>query len=359
MKINIPSISFEVTNLCNLHCKYCYNHWKCDNNQISNFSNYTIAKKTLRKLFRVADVNYLNFTGGEPLMAERFLELVLYARMKGATVSIISNGTYGELLDYEKLVDLGVALFELPIHSYNATVHDSLSQHSGSWNKSITTIKKLLAKNAEVVAVIVLTKENCNDIGDTLKFIHSIGVKRVMINRVNIGGEAIKNTEDLLMTRDELNKAFETAALISKELKLSVTSNVCTPICILNPKNFKGIRFTSCSFDMKNRPITLDYKGNIRFCNHSPIELGNIFQHSLENIFNSRKVQEWKNAVPDFCMDCKAYDSCKAGCRAAAEQMGLSLNHPDPIINYMDLDHALLMKLKSNHSTSFGMQSQE
>jgi len=361
MRIEIPSISFEVTNLCNLHCKYCYNHWKCDEHQTSNCNNYTIAKKTLRKLFNVADVHHLTFTGGEPLMAERFLELVLYARMKGASITIISNGTFGELHDYEKLVEVGVSLFELPIHSYNSTIHDSLSQHSGSRDKSITTIKKLLAINAEVVAVIVLTKENCNDMDNTLKFIHSIGIQRVMINRVNIGGEAIKNTEDLLMTRDELNKAFKTAALVAKELKLSISSNVCTPICVLNPKNFRGIRFTSCSFDMKSRPITLDYKGNVRFCNHSPVEIGNIFQHRLETIFSSQKVQEWKNTVPDFCVDCKAYDSCKAGCRAASEQMGLSLNHPDPILNYMELDQDLLMELKptSSNSPSFTIQSQE
>lgn len=346
MRIKIPNISFEVTPLCNLNCRYCYNHWKCNDNKVSICNNYEQAKKTLKRVFKIADVKHISFTGGEPLLAERFLELVLYVRMKGATVTIISNGTYGSFSDYKQLVDLGVSLFELPILSHNSNIHDYLTQHTGSWEKSIATTKYLLSIHADVVAVIVLTKANCKNISETLNFISSIDISRVMINRLNIGGEVTKNIKELLMSRNELNDAFKEIMVNSKVLKLSVTSNVCTPICVINPKNYRGIRFTSCSFDLSKRPITIDSKGNIRFCNHSPITIGNIFQDSLDSIFNSQEVLQWKNIIPDFCKDCKAYDSCKAGCRAASEQMGLSLNHPDPIMNYIELDQELLNQLK-------------
>ena len=346
MRIKIPNISFEVTADCNLNCMYCYNHWKLADNKIYECGNYGLSKKTLTKLFKVADVKHITFTGGEPLIAERFPELVLYARMKGAQVTVISNGTYPNFSYYKQLVDLGVSLFELPIHSYKSDSHDYVTQHIGSWNKSIKNINQLLSINAGVVAVIVLTKVNCADINNTLKLIHSIGIKRVMINRVNIGGMVTENFKALLMSSSELKNAFKEAMIISKELKLSVTSNVCTPICILNPKDYKGIRFTSCSFDMTKRPITVDYKGNVRFCNHSPVVIGSIFSDKMEDIFSSKKVKQWQNIVPEFCNDCKAYNICKAGCRAASEQMGLFLNNPDPIINYMEMDQELLSELK-------------
>ncbi|MEN8119183.1 MAG: hypothetical protein ABFS35_02505 [Bacteroidota bacterium] len=38
------------------------------------------------------------------------------------------------------------------------------------------------------------------------------------------------------------------------------------------------------------------------------------------------------NIIPDFCSDCNLYPKCIAGCLAASEQMGLSLNAVDPII---------------------------
>lgn len=353
MRIKIPNISFEVTADCNLNCMYCYNHWKLTDNKISICDNYELAKKTLKKLFKIADVKHITFTGGEPLITERFSELVLFVRMKGITVTVISNGTYPNFSYYRQLVDLGVSLFELPIHSHKSDSHDYLTQHIGSWDKSINNIKQLLTLNAEIVAVIVLTKINCADISNTLKLIHSIGIKRVMINRVNIGGTVTTNLKALLMSSKELKNAFNEAMITSKELKLSVTSNVCTPICILNPKDYKGIRFTSCSFDMTKRPITVDYLGNVRFCNHSPVEIGNIFSDKIEDIFSSKEVKQWENIVPEFCKDCKAYDLCKAGCRAASEQMGLSLYNADPIMKYMEIDQDLLSELKPTPNNKY------
>jgi len=346
MRIEIPNISFEVTNLCNLHCRYCYNHWKCNDSKISTCNNYAKAKKTLSRLFKIADVKHISFTGGEPLLAERFLELVLYVRMKGALVTVISNGTSASFSEYKQLVDLGVSLFELPILSHNPNIHDYMTQHPGSWEKSVATTKDLLSLHANVVAVMVLTKANCINISDTLIFISSIGISRVMINRLNIGGQVTKNIQELLMSRNELNDAFKEIVVSSKALKLAVTSNVCTPVCVLNPKNYRGIRFTSCSFDLTKRPITIDYQGDMRFCNHSPVIIGNIFKDRLDSIFNSQQVLQWKNIIPHFCMECKAYNHCKAGCRAASEQMGLSLHHPDPIMSYVELDHELLKELK-------------
>ena len=207
------------------------------------------------------------------------------------------------------------------------------------------TIKQLIRSKAEVIAVIVLTKQNCNEVSETLKYISELGVQRVMINRLNLGGQGINSIKKLLLSRDELTTAYHEISDKAKELKLTVSSNVGTPICVLDPKDYRGIRFTFCSFDVLKRPITLDYTGNLRFCNHSPKVIGNIFKDSLDSIMNSDYVLQWKKITPEFCKNCKAYDKCKAGCRAASEQMGLPLNSPDPIIKFIAPDMELLKML--------------
>jgi radical SAM protein with 4Fe4S-binding SPASM domain len=60
--------------------------------------------------------------------------------------------------------------------------------------------------------------------------------------------------------------------------------------------------------------------------------MGNIFEDSIETILSSRYLEQWRCAVPDFCAECDLYTKCYGGCRAAAEQLGLSLYHPDPIL---------------------------
>ncbi|MFN8208006.1 MAG: radical SAM protein [Bacteroidales bacterium] len=347
MKTKLPGISYEVTSSCNLNCRYCYNHWKCNDSSPRSSNSYKEALRTLKKLMQLADFNQVSFTGGEPLMAERFSELVLYARMKGRQVAVISNGNFGGFREYENLVKLGVALFELPVHSCFPECHDYLTGTAGSWLRSTEIIRGLMLQKTDVVAVIVLTRVNCLEIEKTISFIRSLGITRIMLNRFNLGGQGLQEMKNLLMSAGELNAAFSKASDMAIKLKLSISSNVCTPICILDPDKYSGIRFSFCSSDFTRRPLTLDILGNLRFCNHSPVELGNIFKNTLEEILTSFGAEAWKNTIPGFCKDCKAYYRCQGGCRAASEQMGYGLDHPDPLLDFTLPDEVELSRLKS------------
>lgn len=338
MKTKLSHIAIEITSVCNLKCKYCYNIWKSPgNNNFVQFNSYKQAHKTLKRLFKIADFDFITFTGGEPFLSERFSELVLLARMKKKAVTIITNGNSASKNNYKQMVDIGVGLFELPIHSPNAKAHDYMTGVDGSWENSVNSVKELVKLGVRVVAVIVITKANYKQITETILFIKSLGVFQIMLNRFNIGGQGIEQKENLIISRKELSKTYKAASEIGKTHKLILTSGVCTPICILNPKDYKNIRFSSCSQDIKKRPLTIDIHGNLRFCNHSPTVLGNIFTNNLDDMLNSEQAKLWNSIVPDFCSSCDLYSKCMAGCRAASEQMNFTLNSPDPIIQLTEL----------------------
>ena len=300
--------------------------------EFQHFNSYKQARKTLKQLFRIAKVEHVTFTGGEPFLAERFSELVLFVRMKKKSVSIITNGNAGKEADYKQMKELAVTLLELPIHSPNSKIHDYMTNIPGSWEKSVESIKSLKELGMQTVVVVVITKANYLQIGETLEFIKSLGINRIMLNRFNIGGQGISEKSNLYLNTGELNKAFQIASEIGEKNKLILSYNVCTPLCVVNPKKYKNISFSTCSADVSRRPLTLDIYGNLRFCNHSPTILGNIFKDNITEMLNSEKAQLWNNTVPVFCSNCNLYPVCMAGCRAAAEQLNLSLNSPDPIV---------------------------
>jgi radical SAM protein with 4Fe4S-binding SPASM domain len=332
-KFSLPHIIFETTSVCNLKCRYCYNIWKIPGtNGFEQFNSYKQAKKTLKRLFKIAEVGSVTFTGGEPFLAERFNELVLFTRLKNKSVTIITNGNAAAKNDYKQMVELGVNLFELPIHSPSAKEHDFMTNTPGSWQKSVDSIKELLQLNAYVVAVVVITKANYHLIDKTLQFIKSLGISRIMLNRFNIGGQGIDEKNNLWLSHKEINEAYKVASETGRKENLVLSSNVCTPMCVLNPSDFKNIGFTSCSADVTRRPLTIDIHGNLRFCNHSPTVLGNIFKNKLEDMLNSKEAQLWNDVTPDFCVDCNLYVRCMGGCRAASEQLNLSLKAVDPIV---------------------------
>lgn len=337
MKLKLYNIALELTDKCNLACRYCYNVWKIPGAERKTFDSYNKAIKALEHLFLQADVRNVTLTGGEPFVAERIKEIALFCRMEGKTVTVISNGFKGTADDYKNLIGMGITLFEFPIHSANEDIHDHITQVKGSWKKSINSIRTVQHMKGYPVPVIVLTKYNVDVLGETLEFIYSLGLKRIMMNRYNIGGCGTAEPASVSATHSQLRKAFETANQKAGELDLVISSNVCSPDCLLDPADYRNILFGHCSENVLLKPITMDINGNIRLCNHSPIVAGNIFKQSIEEILYSPYANSWNELIPEYCADCEKWEKCRGGCRAASEQCGLGLGHVDPIMTSTEI----------------------
>lgn len=332
MKIKLPFVVLEITPRCNLSCKYCYNIWKMPGKTTPKEAGFSKVKKALKRLFQIVDVDHITFSGGEPFVFPRMAEIALFCRMKKKGVTIISNGYKGTCEEYEMLLKMGVQMFEFPIHSYEEETHDRIAGRKGAWKRSVDSVKTVLELKGQVVVVIVITKLNGWQVPKTMAFIKSLGINRIMLNRFNIGGQGIKEKEVIGLTNSELKQIFKKANKAVNRLRLTVTSNVCTPYCVINPELYKSIGFSACYPKNNNRPWTLDPDGNIRFCNHSPHVIGNIFKNTFEEMLASPYVQEWRNTVPEICTDCSLFNKCWAGCRAASEQLGMPLSCADPIV---------------------------
>ncbi len=337
MKLQLPHIAFELTDKCNLGCRYCYNIWKIPGAERNGFNSYEKAIKALVRLFTQADIKNVTLTGGEPFMAERIREIALFCRMEGKSVTIISNGYLGKTSDYKSLIAMGITLFEFPVHSAEASIHDHITQVEGSWEKSQESIQAVLDLKGYPVPVIVLTKYNVEVLGETLDFINSLGLKRIMLNRYNIGGNGTSEPASVSATHKQLQDAFKAANRKAKEFGLIISSNVCSPDCLLRPSDYPSIMFGHCSSDALKRPITLDINGNIRLCNHSPVVAGNIYEQNIKDILFSSYAESWNTSIPEYCFDCPDWEKCRGGCRAASEQCGLGLGHVDPILTEPEL----------------------
>lgn len=332
MKLQLPNIAFELTDKCNLGCRYCYNVWKIPGAERVSFDSYDKAVKALTHLFSQADIRNVTLTGGEPFMAQRIKEIALFCRMEGKTVTIISNGFLGKMKDYKSLIAMKIRLFEFPIHSADEAIHDHITRVKGSWKNSIESIKAVQSLNGYPVPVIVLTKYNIDVLGDTLDFISALGLKRVMMNRYNIGGCGTADPASVSATHSQLKNAFAIANRKSEELEMVISSNVCSPDCLLDPADYPRIMFGHCSDNVLYKPITMDINGNIRLCNHSPVVAGNIFEQEINDILYSPYSRSWNEIVPEYCAPCAKWEKCRGGCRAASEQCGLGLGHVDPIM---------------------------
>jgi radical SAM protein with 4Fe4S-binding SPASM domain len=331
-RIDLGSIVFEVTPRCNLACRHCYNPYKRPGEPPPRSYGYRDNLRALKRLLSQAAPRQVTISGGEPLMAERLLELVLWLRLKGLGVTLISNGTQGGPDEWAQLVELGVALFELPVLGPDAATHDAVTQQPGSFEATQATMRLLLERGARVCAAVVVSRMNLHRLEATLAHVASLGVRSVLLNRVNIGGLGLRHWRELWLEPAEVEAMLVRAEAAATEHGLSVVSGVCTPLCAVDPSSHPHLVTPTCSTDPARRPLTMDGGGQLRSCNHSPVILGDLFQQPLAEILASPELARWREVRPAMCQPCERWDDCLGGCRAASEQLGQGLDTVDPLL---------------------------
>ena len=115
-KANTLEITWDLTNLCNFHCRYCFPHANEGNYRVTTnldllVNNFThLAEQYNTKLGK--DQIHLKFGGGEPTLYKDFGELILKLKEKNNLyLGVISNGSrtlrwwqeYGHLIDNANL----------------------------------------------------------------------------------------------------------------------------------------------------------------------------------------------------------------------------------------------------------------
>lgn len=323
----------ELTPACNLRCMHCYNWWRHEGENIAGNSSYKKAFRLLDHLIKKTTITNITFTGGEPTISERFIELVLHAKLKGKRVTIITNGN-GPSTVYQQLTKMQVDMVEFSVHASIPEVHDRITGIPGAWENAMKYMQLMIDYGISVTPVIVVTSLNYQYVEDTVRFFFQKGIRSVMVNRYNLGGEGL-NHPDLSANALQLKEVFGKLNQFAEDYAIYLFSGVCTPHCVLNPDDYPNIRFGSCSANVYQRPLTFDLEGNLRLCNHSPVVVGNIFKQSFETIFANPYVAEWDDLNFSFCKDCVRLSKCKGGCRAASEQLGLSLKNEDPIVGQL------------------------
>ncbi len=294
---------------------------------------FRLAQRTLRRLLSQADIAQISMSGGEPMLMPRLYDLVWSARWSGAAVNILTNGTLMTDFEIGILKDLRVNRIQIPLLAAKGALHDSITGVEGSWQRSMEVACKVMKSREDwLTPVFILSRLNMEQIVPTLEMYGSMGAKLAMFNRFNIGGLGIRHARELTMSHSELRQAFATASRVAGDCNLTLVSGVCSPMCVLDPEEYPHITFTHCHTDIDNRPITVNYRGDVRFCNHSPRVLGNIYNQSIGEILNATKVDKIYGGVPDHCAQCTLWEMCRGGCRAASEQLYGTFDRVDPIV---------------------------
>ncbi len=172
-RFNAPLVVvWNYTNLCNLRCRYCYQSAGKPKHDELTFE----EKIDLINQMVDASVAFLALSGGEPIMGDRFWDVLGYAS-KFMHTSLASNGTLlGNRQVVQKLVDHGLRNIFISLDGATAESHDFI-RGTGSFARTLKGIANCVENPHLHVGInMVVTAQNINAVPDLLDLAQDLGV---------------------------------------------------------------------------------------------------------------------------------------------------------------------------------------
>ena len=278
-------IYFEVTNMCNLKCEYCYN----DSGSVKH------SELQLEQFFSIIDdmtdrlsLSSITFSGGEPLLKRDIFHMLNYCKYKGIKVYLITNGT---------LID------ERVYHYLQLVDHITVSLHKDyQCNIDFNTLKKLRSNTALKFSV-VLNKMNYTALDEYCKFATSM---RIPIS-FNLQKAMGRGQNEKLLSGFEIELAESILQHYSKSPFVRTHRLIDT--------NFSSCCYFSCDFD----EYTMLPNGDIYLCQILPriYKVGNALEKSWKNNVATAKSELYRNWLKyknRICGACYLSEVCRGIC---------------------------------------------
>ncbi|MCR4296802.1 MAG: radical SAM protein, partial [Elusimicrobia bacterium] len=140
----------RINHACNQRCSFCFipaDGWKA--------GLAGIERELDRLAPELGGAGVLTVSGGEPLVHPELFEILAAARRRGIRrFTVQTNGVpLAKAGVLDKLLQLGVAGFDVSFHAHRAPLYDRLTGTKGQHPRAVAALSKVLARNQGYVSV--------------------------------------------------------------------------------------------------------------------------------------------------------------------------------------------------------------
>ena len=293
-----PIIDFvwvEVTTLCNLKCRHCYNESENLCGKIMPYDDFCYVVDELAAY----GVRKIQLIGGEPLtLGDELIRYLDYLDGKFDYKEIFTNGTLltDSLIAYIQEHEIRIAL---SVYSYSADEHDKITGQPGSWLKTNETIRKLRDYGIPYAVKNVLMKGTA--LGEKNTELYTLNPNKYV---VRLTGRASAS----LLTRELARKRLITKKTLSRKLSIPFVKR-----CLSGHNCFSCRLYFAC--DMTVYPCVMERR----------ISHGNLRGQHLKDIINPEITGISKDRIQE-CSECE-FRYCCHDCRPDSNGRGLTANN--------------------------------
>jgi radical SAM protein with 4Fe4S-binding SPASM domain len=309
------SYAVELTYACNNFCTGCANVWGQRRQQtLHNWQELFNRIAPPENPAKYAEL--IRLTGGEPTLHPELAQIVEHIDSLGIAHVLFTNGRWSApskvieiYQDRENCLGMLISL-----HGSTPSAHNTLVNDDNAFAETCANIRRAAAAGIEIFTNTILTKHSCAQVEDIILLSQELGAEYAVFNRFLGGGNPLQPTtaqlKDAVLLIEKLH-ADGTACRIGN----------CVPKC-----------FAPNSTEGSNAGIehcAISPEGIVRPDNLTGSVFGNIFEQSIDEIWQSEQAQQYRQRISPACLECVELSHCRGGDRSVTLELGFA---QDPLM---------------------------
>jgi pyrroloquinoline quinone biosynthesis protein E len=324
----------EVTYKCPLHCVFCYN--PVDYTRFGPELSTDDWLKVLRES-REIGATQLGFSGGEPLVRDDLEIMVAEARKLGYYSNLITSGVGLTEKRIAAFKEGGLDHIQLSFQDSTREMNDFLSS-TRTFELKLKVAKLIQQYDYPMVLNVVLHRMNIDHTWQILEMAEAMGAEYVELANTQYYGWALVNRDQLLPTRDQLQRAEEATNKFRERVGAKMKIYFVVP-------DYYSDRPKACMNGWGSVFITVQADGTVLPCHEARMLPGLTFpnarDHDMKWIwydspgFNAYRGDAW---MKEPCRTCPEKVKDFGGCRCQAFMLTADATNADPVCS-LSLHH--------------------
>ncbi len=308
------TLQWHITQVCDLHCKHCYD--RSDRTPL-----------TIEQAIRVLDDLYtfckdrkvrgaISFTGGNPLLHPKFLEIYREAANRGFGIAILGNPALRRRIEEIIAVEHPV-FFQVSLEGLRE--HNNTIRGAGHFDRILAFLDVLRELDVYSMVMLTLTRDNMDQVIPLARLLQ--GKADVFhFNRLALFGEGANLS---LPDRNRYRQFLEDYLAAEKDYPvMGIKDNLVNILRYEKGMDlFGGCAGYGCGAAFNFVSLLAD--GEVHACRKLPSPIGNIYRTSLAEIYDSVQAQRYRLG-PSACRGCDIRPAC-GGCLASTLSSGLNI----------------------------------
>ena len=317
----------ELTHRCPLHCVYCSNPLELTAGADE------LSTEVWSRVFREAaeaGVLQIDFTGGEPLARPDIAELVRAARDAGLYVNLITSGMPLDEARLDELILAGLDHIQL---SFQGAAEESANEISGTkaHAQKIRVLNWLKRRRVALTLNFVIHRRNIEQLAEMVALAESSSAGRIEFANVQYYGWAFANRENLLPTREQVNRSVEFLKSAEERLRGKIHVEFVVP-------DYYAKYPKACMGGWARKMMLVTPTGDALPCHAAQtipgLHFDNLKDRGLREIWETSEAfqkfrgEEW---MPEPCKSCDRRARDFGGCRCQAFLLTGDASATDPV----------------------------